>query len=69
MLGLAAFNEEVTLSIETWYAERHPADAKTGEEGKTLDLFNVTKWATALTTAALLITLLFKELKKKYNAR
>ena len=69
MLGLAAFNAEVTESIESWYASKHPADPTTGKEAETLNLFKVTAWASALSTAGLLITLLFKELKKKYRVR
>lgn len=66
MLSLAAFNDSVTLSIESWYLENHPEDLATGQEAKTLDLLNVSTWMFAINTAALLIVLLFKELKKKY---
>jgi len=69
MLGIAAFSETTTASIEAWYLENHPADPTTGAEAKTLDLLNVTTWATIINTAALLITLLFNELKKKYNTK
>ena len=69
MLGIAAFNETATASIEAWYLEKHPADPTTGAAAETLDLLTFTTWTTIITTAGLLITLLFAELKKRYNTK
>ena len=69
MLSIAAFNEGATASIEAWYAERHPANETTGEAGKELDLMNISNWVAIISTTGLLVTLLFKELKKKYNTK
>lgn len=72
MLAIGAFSEPTTLKIETWYSETFTdADAVTlGEaEEKTLDLMNVSTWMTVINTAALLIVLLFGELKKKYSKK
>ena len=38
-------------------------------EEKVLNLFSTSMYFTIFSTAGLLIVLLFKELKKKYNAR
>ena len=69
MLGIAAFNESATSSIEAWYLERHPADPTTGAEAEELNLFKTSMWATIATTGALLVTLLFTELKKRYSTK
>ena len=69
MLSIAVFNETATASIEAWYAERHPVDEAAGETAKELDLMNLSNWMLIISTAGLLITLLFKELKKKYNTK
>ena len=68
-LGIAAFSETTTASIEAWYSETFTdADAVALGEAKEaeLDLMNFSTWMTVISTAGLLITLLFKELKKKY---
>ena len=57
-LGFSTLSENITNSIESWYATKF--------EEKTLDLFKVSSWSTILTTCALMIVLLAKELKKKY---
>ena len=57
-LGFATLSENITNSIETWYADTF--------EEKTLDLFKVSSWATIINTFALVVTLLSTELKKKY---
>lgn len=68
MVSIAAFNETTTLAIENWYKEINTDPNAIGQvEEKTLNLFNVSAWALALSTAGLLIVLLFTELKKKYN--
>lgn len=72
MLAIGAFSEPTTLKIEAWYSETFTdADAVAlGEaEEKTLDLMNVSTWMTVINTAALLIVLLFGELKKKYSKK
>lgn len=61
LLGFATLSDSITNSIETWYA-------KTFEE-KTLNLMKVSMWATVISTFALTVTLLFKELKKRYYVR
>ena len=71
-LGIAAFSEGTTLKIETWYTETFTDEEAVlmgEEEEKVLDLLNVGKWATIISTTALLVVLLFKELKKKYNSK
>lgn len=60
-LGLATLSDSITDSIETWYT--------TTFEDKTLDLMKVSLWSTLLTTFALTVTLLFREIKKRYNVR
>ena len=60
-LGFATLSDSITKSIETWYS--------TTFENKTLELINVSLWSTLLTTFALTLTLLFKEIKKRYNVR
>ena len=57
-LGFATLGPSVTDKIQTWYAETF--------ENKTLNLMNVSLWATVITTFALTVTLLFKEIKKRY---
>lgn len=56
--GFANLSENITESIQNWYAKSF--------EGKTLNLFNVSLFGTVLSTSALLITLLFKEIKRRY---
>ena len=71
-LGIAAFAEGPTLKIETWYTETftdQEAVLMGKEEEKVLNLLNVGKWMTIINTAGLLIVLLFRELKKRYNAK
>ena len=58
MLGFATLSENITTSIETWYANTF--------EEKTLNLLKVSLWSTVITTFALTVTLLAKEFKKKY---
>ena len=60
-LGFATLSETITSSIENWYS--------TTFENKTLDLMKVSLWSTVLTTFSLTVTLLFKEIKKRYNVR
>ena len=60
-LGFATLSDNITGSIESWYAKSF--------EGKTLNLMKTSFWGTLLTTIALTITLLFKELKKRYSIR
>ena len=72
MLGLSVFSETATVGIETWYTETFTnAEAVAiGEaEEKVLNLFSTSMYFTLFSTAGLLIVLLFKELKKKYNIR
>ena len=57
-LGFATLSDSITKSIETWYASIR--------EESTLNLLKVSSWSTIITTLALVITLLAKELKKKY---
>ena len=71
-LGIAAFAEGPTLKIETWYTETFTnaeAVALGEAEEKVLNLFSTSMYFTIFSTAGLLIVLLFKELKKKYNTR
>ena len=60
-LGFSTLSESITNSIETAYANRF--------EESTLNLQTTSMWATVITTSALTITLLAKELKKKYIDR
>lgn len=57
-LGFATLSENITNAIETAYS-------KVFEE-KTLNLLKVTLWSSVISTFALIVTLLAKELKKKY---
>lgn len=60
-LGFATLSDSITNSIETWYAGKF--------EEKTLNLMKTSLWGTVISTTALTITLLFKELRKRYNVR
>ena len=60
-LGFATLSDNITGSIESWYAKTF--------QDKTLNLMKTSLWGTVLTTFALTVTLLFKELKKRYNVR
>ena len=57
-LGFATFSENITESIQAAYAKAF--------KDKTLDLMKVTIWTTFLSTACLVTTLLFDDVKKKY---
>lgn len=56
--GISTLSESITDSIQTWYSDTFT--------DKTLDLSKVSLWATIVTTTAVVITLLWKEIKKKY---
>lgn len=56
--GISTLADSATKSIETWYADKFTE--------KTLNLYKVSMWATVINTFAVLVTLLAKELKKKY---
>ena len=56
--GFATLSENITESIQNWYSSIF--------EEKTLNLYKVSLWGTVLSTTALLITLLFKDIKKRY---
>ena len=60
-LGFATLSESITNTIETWYSEKFT--------DKTLDLMNVSLWSTVLSTFALTVTLLFKEIQKRYATK
>jgi ABC-type phosphate/phosphonate transport system permease subunit len=60
-LGFATLSDSITDSIQTWYSNKF--------EEKTLNLLKVSMWSTVLTTFALTVTLLAKELKKKYISK
>ena len=57
-LAISTLNYDITEKIQTAYANKF--------EDKTLNLFKLSFYSTIITTAGLLITLLFKELRKKY---
>ena len=58
-LGITSFSDTTTKSIETWYATKY--------EEKTLNLAKVSLYGTLLSTCAIVVTLLFKEIKKTYR--
>lgn len=58
-LGISSFSENATKSIETWYASKN--------EESTLNLAKVSLYGTLLSTCAIVVTLLFKEIKKRYR--
>lgn len=60
-LGFATLSDSITTSIESWYATKF--------EEKTLNLMKVSLWSTVLSTFALTVTLLFQEIKKRYNVK
>ena len=60
-LGFATLSDSITNSIQTWYANAF--------KEKTLNLLKFSMWSTILTTFALVVTLLAKELKKKYISK
>lgn len=62
-LGFAALSETITESIQSWYSEKF---SNPEEIVKTLNLLKVSTYATIITTSAVVITLLSKEIKKKY---
>ena len=62
-LGFAALSETITESIQSWYSEKF---SNPEETVKTLNLLKVSTYATIITTSAVVITLLSKEIKKKY---
>ena len=60
-LGFATLSDSITNSIQTWYANTF--------EEKTLNLLKFSMLSTIITTFALVVTLLAKELKKKYISK
>ncbi len=62
-LGFATLSESITDSIQSWYTEKF---SKPDEVAKTLNLLKVSTYATIISTSAVVITLLAKEIKKKY---
>lgn len=60
-LGISALSESATESIENWYANTF-AD-------KTLNLAKVSMWSTVISTFSLVVTLLAKEIKKRYVSK
>ena len=62
-LGFATLSESITESIQNWYSEKFSDPEGTV---KTLNLLKVSTYATIITTASVVITLLFKEIKKRY---
>ena len=62
-LGFAALSETITESIQSWYSEKF---SNPEETVKILNLLKVSTYATIITTSAVVITLLSKEIKKKY---
>ena len=57
-LGFATFSDTITGAIEQAYSNVF--------KEKTMSLLSVTLWSTTIFTAALLITLLWDEIKRKY---
>ena len=62
-LGFATLSESITDSIQSWYSEKFSDPEGTT---KTLNLLKVSTYATIITTVSVVITLLSKEIKKKY---